>query len=67
MLVKNEIAFEGKHMMDLKKLEAEILPRYPQHKDLILTFVKRVRFSIILASILFTLVVIFGIGIKYFN
>ncbi len=55
-LVRNRVEFEPVHFVNAKRLEAEILPKYPEHKDDILTFISHIRFSTTCASILIILI-----------
>ena len=59
-LVKNEVQFDTSHILNKKKMESEVLPRYPQHKEDILTFVKEMKFSIQIASLLIVLIMVAG-------
>ena len=37
-LVSNRVDFEVKQLLDKKRLEAEVVPKYPKHKEDILEF-----------------------------
>jgi hypothetical protein len=45
VLISNKVQFDKTHIFDRKKLEAEILPRYPNQKKAILDFVGGINFS----------------------
>lgn len=60
-LRKNNVEFDASHMLSDKKLQEEVLPRYPQMKDDILTFVKLIRRSITIACILMALIITAGL------
>lgn len=54
-LVQNRVDFKPIHFLNKERLEAEILPKYPEHKADILTFMSHIRFSVSLASVLIAL------------
>ena len=64
-LVQNEVDFEPAHFFDKTRLEQEIIPRYPGHEADIRKFIKLVRFSMTMASIILVLIIYFGF--KLFN
>lgn len=66
-LVQNRVEFGAAHIFNKKKMEAEILPRYPKHKDDILAFVNHIKYSINMASVLIALITIFGGILMYFR
>lgn len=59
-LVNNEVQFEASHILNKRKMETEILPKYPNHKEDILKFVKEMRFSLQIASLLIVLIMVAG-------
>ena len=63
-LVRDEVQFESKHIMSKRKMEEEILPRYPEHKEDILKFVNEMRFSLQIASLLIVLIMIAGLILR---
>ncbi|MDF1695827.1 MAG: hypothetical protein P1U56_08355 [Saprospiraceae bacterium] len=63
-LVKNEVQFDTSHIMSKKKMEEEVLPRYPKHKDDIIKFVKEMRFSLQIASLLIVLIMVAGLILR---
>lgn len=63
-LVKNEVQFDTSHILNKRKMEEEVLPRYPQHKEDILKFVKEMKFSIQIASLLIILIMIAGLLLR---
>lgn len=63
-LVKNRVEFSPKHMLNNNLLEEEILPVYPQHKSQIQEFISKVKFSFTMASLIFILIVIFGLILR---
>lgn len=59
-LVQNQVEFKPVHFVNKERLEEEVLPKYPEHKDDILTFISHIRFSVSLASVLITLITAFA-------
>ena len=59
-LVRNEVQFETKHILNKKRMAEEVLPKYPEHKEDILLFVKEMRFSIQIATLLIVLIFVAG-------
>lgn len=66
-LVQNKIDFQGVHFFDTKKMETEVLPKYPKHKQEILDFVRHIRYSIRMGIVLVSLITIFGAILMYYN
>jgi hypothetical protein len=67
ILVRNKVEFGAAHIFNRKKLEEEILPRYPQFQNEIETFIKHMRNSISMASVLLLLITLFGGILMYFR
>ncbi len=67
VLVRNRVEFGAVHIFNRKKLEAEILPRYPQFRNEIETFIRHMRNSIRMASVLLMLITLFGGILMYFR
>lgn len=67
VLVRNRVEFGAAHIFNRKKLEAEILPRYPQFRNEIETFIRHMRNSIRMASVLLMLITLFGGILMYFR
>jgi hypothetical protein len=59
-LVQNEVEFKPVHFINRERLETEILPKYPEHKDDILLFMSHIRYSMNLASVLIFLITAFA-------
>lgn len=59
-LVQNQVEFKPVHFVNKERLEDEILPKYPEHKEDILTFIGHIRFSVSLASVFITLITAFA-------
>lgn len=68
VLIDNRVDFKTVHIFDAKRLEREVLPRYPNQKEAILGFTQGIRRSVRLAGILISVslialcVLMFGIG-----
>ena len=67
VLVRNRVQFGAAHVFNRKKLEEEVLPRYPQFKNEIETFIRHMRYSIQMASVLIALITAFGAVLMYFR
>lgn len=67
VLVRNRVQFGAAHIFNRQKLEEEILPRYPQFRQEIETFIRHMRYSIQMASILIALITAFGAVLMYFR
>jgi hypothetical protein len=66
-LVEHRVEFTASHMLSQSKLETEILPQYPEHKEVILDFVSKVKLSIYIACGLFMLITIIGLLLKNYG
>gem|GEM_PF-121620 len=67
VLVRNKVEFGAAHIFNRQKLEEEILPRYPQFRNEIESFVRHMRYSIKMASVLLGLITAFGAVLMYFR
>lgn len=67
VLVRNRVEFGAAHIFNRQKLEDEILPRYPQFRNEIETFVRHIRYSIRMASVLLLLITAFGAVLMWFR
>ncbi len=67
VLVQNKVQFGSKHIFNTKRMEQEILPRYPQQKENILLFVRHIKYSIRLAVGLILLITFLGCILMYFK
>jgi len=63
-LVQNEVQFDSSHIFSPKKMEKEVLPKYPKHKDDILLFVSHIQYSIKMACVLIVLITAAGFILK---
>jgi hypothetical protein len=67
VLVRNRVQFGAAHVFNRQKLEAEVLPRYPQFRAEIETFIRHMRYSIRMATVLIVLITLFGAILMYFR
>jgi hypothetical protein len=67
VLVRNKVQFEASHIFNREKLEKEILPKYPAHREVIETFVNHIHFSIKMATVLTTLISAFAAILMYYR
>lgn len=66
-LVQNKVEFGAPHIFNRRKMEEEILPRYPHMKKEIETFVRHMRYSIRMATVLIALITFFGAILMYYR
>ena len=67
VLVRNRVQFGAAHIFNRQKLEEEILPRYPKFRNEIESFVRHMRYSIRMATVLLVLITAFGAILMYFR
>ena len=67
VLVRNRVQFGAAHIFNRQKLEEEILPKYPQFRNEIETFIRHMRYSIRMATVLILLITAFGAILMYFR
>ena len=65
-LVMNKVEFNSAHIFDKKKMESEIIPKYPKMEMEIRLFVGHIRFSIAIAIIIVLLISIFAFILKHY-
>lgn len=66
-LVQNRVEFGASHIFNRDKMEAEIFPKYPQMRNEIETFVRHMRYSIQMATVLIALITLFGAILMYYR
>jgi hypothetical protein len=66
-LVEGRVEFKAVHLFNREKMEAEILPKYPNYRQEILTFVNHLRYSIRMATVLIFLITLFGAILMYYR
>lgn len=67
VLVRNKIQFGAAHIFNRQKLEEEVLPKYPEFRAEIEAFIRHMRYSIQMASVLIALITLFGAVLMYFR
>jgi predicted RND superfamily exporter protein len=67
VLVRNKVEFGAAHIFNRQKLEAEVLTRYPQFREEIEGFIRHMRYSIRMATVLILLITAFGAVLMYFR
>ncbi|HNE28332.1 MAG TPA: hypothetical protein PKL15_04325 [Saprospiraceae bacterium] len=67
VLVRNRVQFGASHIFNRQKLEEEILPRYPQFREEIETFIRHMRYSIRMATVLIALITAFGAVLMWYR
>jgi|SRR5690606_22129415 len=66
-LVQNRVEFGAAHLFSKAKMEQEIMPKYPGMQNEIQEFVRHLRYSIRMASVLLFLITVFGAILMYFR
>jgi hypothetical protein len=66
-LVQNRVDFGPKHILNKALMEAEIIPKYPQHRGDIEAFTGHIRKSMNIAIILIALITLFGGILMYYR
>lgn len=67
VLVHNRIEFTPAHVINKKRMQKEIIPKYPGHKKDIETFVNHLFFSVRMATVLIALITLFGAILMYYR
>ena len=67
ILVQNEVEFGAKHLFDKEKMQAEVIPKYPNQKENIEIFVRHIQYSIRMATVLIVLITLFGAILMYYR
>ncbi|MEZ5043123.1 MAG: hypothetical protein R2828_24720 [Saprospiraceae bacterium] len=66
-LVDNRVQFGAAHVFNRKKMEAEVLPKYPHMRKEIETFVNHMQYTIKMATVLIALITLFGGILMYYR
>ncbi|MBK8564741.1 MAG: hypothetical protein IPN76_15755 [Saprospiraceae bacterium] len=66
-LVRNRVEFKPAHVFNRKKMEEEVLPKYPNMRQDILDFSNHMQYSIKMASVLIALITLVGAILMYFR
>lgn len=67
VLVRNRVQFGLPHIFNRQRLEQEVLPKYPQFQQEIETFIRHMRYSIRMATVLLALITAFGAILMYYR
>jgi len=67
ILVQNDIEFNASHFFNREKMEKEVIAKHPEHRDAIELFVKYMKRSINMATVLIALITIFGGILMYYR
>ena len=66
-LADHHVEFGASHIFNRRKMEEEIYPRYPHMRADIELFVRHLRYSIRMATVLIALITIFGAILMYYR
>ncbi len=66
-LVRDEVQFGPRHILNRQKMKREIFPQYPDHVEDIETFMRYLRFSVRMVSVLTALITLYGAVLMYFR
>ncbi len=66
-LVQNRVEFGASHVFNKEKMESEVMPKYPHMREEIETFVRHLRYSIRMATVLIALITLFGAILMYYR
>ena len=66
-LVAARVEFDAGHVFNRNRLEAEILPKYPNNREDILAFVDNMHRTIRMASVLIFLITAFGAVLMWYR
>ncbi|MFN7115979.1 MAG: hypothetical protein ACK4TA_04225 [Saprospiraceae bacterium] len=67
VLVQNRVEFGAAHFFNKQKMEEEIYAKYPAFRSEIDTFVRHMRYSIKMATVLIALITLFGAILMYYR
>lgn len=67
ILVENRVEFGAAHIFNSEKMEQEVYPKYPDQKENISIFVRHMRYSIKMATVLIVLITLFGAILMYYR
>lgn len=66
-LVENRVQFGATHFLNRQKLEEEVLIKYPEQREDIETFIRHIRYSMRMATVLVALITLFGAILMYYR
>jgi hypothetical protein len=67
VLVRNRVQFGAAHVFNRRRMEEEILPRYPHCRREIETFVRHIHYTIRMATVLIVLITALGAVLMYYR
>jgi len=67
VLVKNKVDFGAAHIFNDERMAKEIYPHYPDQVENIKIFVRHIRYSIKMATVLTTLITLFGAILMWYR
>jgi len=67
VLVQNKVEFGAAHLFNPRKMEEEIYPKYPEMRQEIESFVRHIRYSMNMATVLLALITLFGGILMYYR
>ena len=66
-LAEKGVGFTKEHVLNKQRLEQEILPRHPEHKDLILQHVNSMKMSMRISTLCMLVLTICGAVLMYYR
>ncbi|MEQ8703301.1 MAG: hypothetical protein RIC19_05250 [Phaeodactylibacter sp.] len=66
-LVQNRVEFGAAHLFNKEKMEAEVMPKYPDMREEIETFTSHIQYSMRMATVLIALITLFGAILMYYR
>jgi ABC-type glycerol-3-phosphate transport system permease component len=67
VLTQNDIKFNSAHFFNKERMEKEVIAQHPEHRESIELFVKYMKNSINMATVLIALITIFGGILLYYR
>ncbi len=67
ILVRNRVQFGAAHVFNRRRMEEEILPRYPHCRQEIESFVRHIHYTIRMATVLIVLITALGAVLMYYR
>ncbi len=67
VLAQNKVEFDAVHIFSDERMAKEIFPQYPNQRENIKIFVNHIRYSIKMATVLTTLITLFGAILMWYR
>lgn len=67
LLAERNVAFGKQHIFDKERLEKEILSKYPQHKDLIMSHINSMKLSMRISMLCTLVLTLCGAVLMYYR